>query len=258
MTPSCRPCWPRARQQLLLHFQPQVDEGGRLLGAEALLRWQHPDRGLVAPGVFIPVAEQCGFVLELGHWVLDTACRTLASWAALPGCRDLNLSVNVSALQLRDPHFVAGVLQTVQRHGADPRRLMLELTESLLAENVEDTIAKMQALREAGVGFSLDDFGTGYSSLNYLRRLPLEELKIDRSFVNDMIDDPNGAVIARTIVALGQTFGLQVIAEGVETAEQRDALLHMGCRHFQGYFFGRPMDQASFERQARQGEAIPG
>ena len=247
-----------ARQQLLLHFQPQVDEGGRLLGAEALLRWQHPDRGLVAPGVFIPVAEQCGFVLELGHWVLDTACRTLASWAALPGCRDLNLSVNVSALQLRDPHFVAGVLQTVQRHGADPRRLTLELTESLLAENVEDTIAKMQALREAGVGFSLDDFGTGYSSLNYLRRLPLEELKIDRSFVNDMIDDPNGAVIARTIVALGQTFGLQVIAEGVETAEQRDALLHMGCRHFQGYFFGRPMDQASFERQARQGEAIPG
>ncbi|MDL5030995.1 EAL domain-containing protein [Pelomonas sp. APW6] len=245
-----------ARQQLQLHFQPQVDDSGQLLGAEALLRWQHPDRGLVAPGVFIPVAEQCGFVLELGSWVLDAACRTLASWATLPGCQALNLSVNVSALQLRDPQFVTDVLKTIQRHGADPRRLTLELTESLLAENVEDTIAKMQALRDAGVGFSLDDFGTGYSSLNYLRRLPLEELKIDRSFVNDMLGDPNSAVIARTVVALGQTFGLQVIAEGVETPEQRDALLRIGCKRFQGYLFGRPTDQASFERQARQGVAV--
>ncbi|MGM9515583.1 bifunctional diguanylate cyclase/phosphodiesterase [Roseateles sp. DB2] len=237
-----------ARRQLLLHFQPQVDEQGRVLGAEALLRWQHPQRGLVPPGVFIPAAEQCGFVLELGQWVLDAACRTLAAWAQHPRCCRLDLSINVSALQLRDAHFVNGVLDALHRHGASPRRLKLELTESLLAENVEDTIAKMSELRKAGVGFSLDDFGTGYSSLNYLRRLPLEELKIDRSFVNDMLGDPNGAVIARTIVALGQTFGLQVIAEGVETPEQRDALLKMGCHRFQGFLFGRPVDQASFER----------
>ncbi len=246
-----------SRRQLLLHFQPQVDAQGRVLGAEALLRWQHPQRGLVPPGAFIPEAEQCGFVLELGQWVLDTACRTLAAWARHPHCSGLDLSVNVSALQLRDAHFVDGVLDTLRRHGADPRRLKLELTESLLAENVEDTIAKMSQLRAAGVGFSLDDFGTGYSSLNYLRRLPLEELKIDRSFVNDMLGDPNGAVIARTIVALGQTFGLQVIAEGVETPEQRDALLKMGCRRFQGFLFGRPVDQASFERLPQSLTAVP-
>ncbi|HLO94377.1 MAG TPA: EAL domain-containing protein [Burkholderiaceae bacterium] len=247
-----------ARRQLLLHFQPQVDEQGRVLGAEALLRWQHPQRGPVPPNVFIPVAEQCGFVLELGQWVLDAACRTLAAWAQHPSCGRLNLSVNVSALQLRDPNFVCGVLDTLRRHGADPRRLTLELTESLLAENVEDTIAKMGELRAAGVGFSLDDFGTGYSSLNYLRRLPLEELKIDRSFVKDMLGDPNGAVIARTIVALGQTFGLQVIAEGVETPEQRDALLRMGCHRFQGFLFGRPVDQASFERLPQALAAMSG
>ena len=246
------------RRQLLLHFQPQVDEQGQVLGAEALLRWQHPLRGLVPPGIFIPAAEQCGFVLELGQWVLDAACRTLASWAEHPACSQLTLSVNVSALQLRDSHFVPGVLDTLRRHGADPHRLMLELTESLLAENVEDTIAKMSELGAAGVGFSLDDFGTGYSSLTYLRGLPLAELKIDRSFVNDMLGDPNGAVIARTIVALGQTFGLQVIAEGVETPEQRDALLKMGCHRFQGFLFGRPVDQASFERLPRSLAATPG
>ncbi len=237
-----------ARRQLLLHYQPQVDEQGSLLGAEALLRWRHPERGLVPPSIFIPAAEQCGFVLELGAWVLESACRTLASWAQHPSLGRLDMSVNVSALQLRDAHFVSDVLGTLRRHGANPRRLKLELTESLLAENVEDTIAKMNELRAAGVGFSLDDFGTGYSSLNYLRRLPLAELKIDRSFVKDMLGDPNSAVIARTIVALGQTFGLQVIAEGVETVEQRDALLKMGCRRFQGYFFGHPVDQASFEQ----------
>ncbi len=247
-----------ARRQLLLHYQPQVDEEGNLLGAEALLRWRHPERGLVPPGVFIPAAEQCGFVLELGAWVLDSACQTLASWAPHANLGQLDMSVNVSALQLRDAHFVAGVLGTLRRHGANPRRLKLELTESLLAENVEDTIAKMNELRAAGVGFSLDDFGTGYSSLNYLRRLPLAELKIDRSFVNDMLDDPNSAVIARTIVALGQTFGLLVIAEGVETREQRDALLRMGCRRFQGYYFGHPVDQASFEKLPMVQEAAPG
>ena len=226
--------------QFLLWYQAQVDSAGRLTGAEALLRWHHPLRGLVAPGEFIPLAEETGLILPLGDWVLETACVQLAVWARRPETAGLTLAVNVSARQFRHPGFVDQVQAALARQGTDPYRLKLELTESLLLEDVGDTIAKMTALKARGVGFALDDFGTGYSSLSYLKRLPLDQLKIDQSFVRDILTDPNDAVIAHAIVALGQSLGLAVIAEGVETEGQRAFLLRQGCRAFQGYLFGRP------------------
>ena len=226
--------------QFLLYYQPQVDGDTGLIGAEALVRWRHPQRGMVSPAEFIPLAEETGLILPLGQWVLETACAQLATWAGQPQAAGLALAVNVSARQFHHPDFVRQVQEALNQHGADPRRLKLELTESLLLDNVEDTIAKMTMLKAQGVGFSLDDFGTGYSSLSYLKRLPLDQLKIDQSFIRDILIDPNDAVIARTIVALAQSLGLAVIAEGVETAAQRDFLIAHGCRTFQGYFYGRP------------------
>ena len=226
--------------QFLLWYQAQVDSEGRLTGAEALVRWQHPRRGLVGPAEFIPLAEQTGLILPLGRWVLESACSQLAVWAQRPETAGLTLAVNVSAREFRHPGFVAEVGALLAVSGADPHRLKLELTESLLLDDIGDTIAKMTALKALGLGFSLDDFGTGYSSLSYLKRLPLDQLKIDQSFVRDVLTDPNDAAIARTIVALGQSLGLAVIAEGVETQGQRAFLLASGCRAFQGYLFGRP------------------
>jgi diguanylate cyclase (GGDEF)-like protein len=226
--------------QFVLHYQPQVDDTGRMIGAEALVRWQHPQRGLVAPDEFIPLAEETGLILPLGDWVLRTACTHLAAWSTHLETAGLVLAVNVSARQFRQNDFVAQVLGALAAAGADPQRLELELTESLLLDDVENTIAKMNALKAEGVSFSLDDFGTGYSSLAYLKRLPLNQLKIDRSFVRDITTDSNDAVIARTIVALGQSLGLTVIAEGVETEAQREFLVANNCHAFQGYLFGRP------------------
>jgi diguanylate cyclase (GGDEF)-like protein/PAS domain S-box-containing protein len=236
-----------SRQQLLLHYQPVVQSDGRITGAEALVRWRHPVRGMVAPGAFITLAESTRLILPLGQWVLDTACAQLAVWARHPDTRHLTLAVNVSAYQFVEPDFVQHVLQTIDRSGADPRRLKLELTESLLADNMEDVILKMRALRDRGIDFSLDDFGTGYSSLSYLKRLPLAQLKIDQSFVRDLLVDPNDAAIARTIVALGASLGLAVIAEGVETQGQHQFLLDIGCSAFQGYLFGRPVAIGEFD-----------
>ena len=226
--------------QLLLYYQAQVGADGRLLGAEALVRWQHPVRGMVSPVDFIALAEETGLILPLGKWVLETACRQLVLWAQDPVRERLTVAVNVSGLQLCQADFVAQVLQVLQETGANPQRLKLELTESLLLDNKEDTIAKMLALKAHGVGFSLDDFGTGYSSLAYLKRLPLDQLKIDQSFVRDMVSEPRDAAIVRTIVALANSLGLNVIAEGVETQEQRDSLALNGCHNCQGYWFGRP------------------
>jgi len=228
------------QDEFLLYFQAQVDGAGRLTGAEALVRWQHPRRGLVLPAEFIPLAEDTGLILPLGHWVLETACAQLVAWAAQTEMARLTLSVNVSARQFRHPDFVDQVLAILDSSGADPQKLKLELTESLLLDNVEDIVSKMMALKACGVGFSLDDFGTGYSSLSYLKRLPLDQLKIDQSFVRDVLTDPNDAAIARTIVALAQNLGLAVIAEGVETEAQRDFLALHGCHAYQGYLFGRP------------------
>lgn len=235
-------------QQFLLHYQAQVVTGGRSTGAEVLLRWQHPRRGMVSPADFIPLAEETGLILPLGRWVLHTACTQLAVWATRPEMEHLTVAVNVSAHQFRQADFVDQVRMVIKDTGANPHRLKLELTESMLVSNIEDIIEKMHALKARGVGFSLDDFGTGYSSLSYLRRLPLDQLKIDQSFVRDVLSDPNDATIAKTIVALAHSLGLGVIAEGVETASQRDFLAAAGCHAYQGYFFSRPLPLEGFER----------
>ena len=229
------------RDEFLLHYQPVVNEAGDMLGAEALVRWLHPQRGMVSPGEFIPLAEQTGLILPLGRRVMRMACDQLALWAAQTRTAGWSVAVNVSAHEFRHPHFVSQVLETLRESGASPGRLKLELTESLMLHDVEDSILKMQALRTLGVGFSLDDFGTGYSLLGYFKCLPLDQLKIDQSFVRDVLTDPNDAAIACTIITLASSLGLDVVAEGVETEGQRAFLLRNGCRQFQGYLFGRPV-----------------
>jgi diguanylate cyclase (GGDEF)-like protein/PAS domain S-box-containing protein len=234
--------------RIVLHYQAQVVDGNRITGAEALVRWEHPERGLIPPGEFIPLAEESGLILEMGRTVLASACAQLALWATRPSMAHLSMAVNVSARQFREPDFVDSVLAVINRTGARADRLKLELTESVLVENVQDVIEKMSALRARGVTFSLDDFGTGYSSLSYLKRLPLDQLKIDRSFVRDILVDPNDADIARTIVALARSFNLGVIAEGVETEAQRDFLAVAGCHAYQGFLFCKPLPIQGFEQ----------
>ena len=229
------------RQELVLYYQPVVDQDGLMLGVEALVRWQHPTRGLVMPGEFIPLAEQTNLILPLGQWVLAQACQQLKVWSAQPRTVRLSVAVNVSARQFRQADFVEQVMSALVHSGADPTRLTLEITESLLLSEIDNVVLKMSQLRTLGVRFSLDDFGTGYSSLMYLKNLPLEQLKIDQSFVRDVLTDPNDAAIAVTVLSLGKTLGLTVVAEGVETEAQRDFLVRHGCRVFQGYLFGRPV-----------------
>ena len=230
-----------ANGELYLHYQPLVDITGTIYGAEALMRWQHPKHGLMLPDEFISVAENSGLIIPMGLWALQTACAQLEAWADDTVMGQLDVSVNVCALQLLDADFVTQVLDVLKRHHVQPARLKLELTESVLLHDVDDTIAKMRELKSQGVGFSLDDFGTGYSSLAYLKRLPLDQLKIDRSFVNDMVTKPHDAAIAHTIIELGRNLGLTVISEGVETRAQCELLTHMGCQAFQGRLFGMPM-----------------
>ncbi len=227
--------------ELFLHYQTQQNAQGVMTGVEALVRWRHPQRGLVSPAAFIPLAEETGLILALGQQVLQQACAVLATWGQQQATQHLTMAVNVSARQFKHPGFVQQVMDTLAHTGANPLQLKLELTESLLADDIEQIITKMETLQLHGVGFSLDDFGTGYSSLSYLKRLPLDQLKIDQSFVRDVMTDPNDAAIARTIIGLGQSLGLNVIAEGVETAEQRDFLAEHGCQAYQGYLYGRPM-----------------
>lgn len=229
------------RDEFELFYQIQVNRNGESTGVEALIRWHHPQKGMVSPAEFIPVAEESGLILQLGQWVLETACAQLREWNAQPAKAHWSIAVNVSAMQFTDRQFVANVTQALQKTGANPQHLKLELTESMLADDLEGIIAKMSAIKALGVVFSLDDFGTGYSSLSYLRRLPLDQLKIDQSFVREVPSDPNDATIVRTILALGHNLNLNVIAEGVETAGQRDFLLDNGCDAFQGYFFGKPV-----------------
>lgn len=227
-------------QEFVLYYQPQVGDAGQTLGYEALVRWQHPSRGLVPPGAFIAAAEACGAILPLGHWILTAACRQLVAWADLPLQQQWTIAVNVSAQQFRQNDFVSQVQTVLTDTGARASQLELELTESQLVDDVPGVIAKMTALKALGVRLSLDDFGTGYSSLNLLKRLPLDQLKIDQSFVKDMLVDAQDTSIIRAIITMGDSLSLDVIAEGVELPEHRDALQALGCHHFQGYLFGRP------------------
>ena len=236
-------------EEFSLHYQPQVDLEGRRIGAEALLRWTSPDGKQVSPAEFIPAAEQAGLMGRIGYWVLQSAMKTLAEWARHEETRHLTLSVNVSASQFLEDGFERSVLSLTETFGIDPTRLKIELTESVMVANPEIVIAKMQALRAAGIGMALDDFGTGYSSLGYLRQLPLTQLKIDRSFVQSMTDNKRSATLLRGIVKMGLDLDLHVLAEGVETREQVILLTQNGCQAYQGYFFGRPMPLEEFMRQ---------
>ncbi len=234
-------------QEFTLHYQVQVNKIGECIGAEALVRWNHEVNGMVSPAKFIPVAEETGVILTLGQWVLDSACAQLVEWSGSPATPHWTLAVNVSASQFSKADFVDTVIGSLQRSGAKPELLKLELTESMLVNDVDDIITKMKAIKAFGVDFSLDDFGTGYSSLSYLTKLPLAQLKLDQSFVRDVATNPSDAAIARTVVSLGHSLGLKVVAEGVENAEQRDFLTSIGCDAFQGYYFGRPSPADAME-----------
>ena len=238
----------RALQQseLSLHYQPQVDGDGRLVGAEALLRWRPDGGAMVPPSDFIPIAEDSGLILGIGQWTLQKACEQMAVWSSHPGLEHLRMSVNISARQFRQPNFAEQLQSVIVAAGIPPGRLVLELTESSVIENIDQAVATMSTVKAIGVGFSMDDFGTGYSSLAQLKRLPLDELKIDRQFVRDIPHDADDCAIAQAIVALGASLRLQVVAEGVETAGQRDYLNTLGCGTFQGYLFGRPMPAEQF------------
>ena len=233
--------------QFQVHYQPQVSLTGQVVGAEALVRWNHPLRGMVSPAEFIAVAEESELIIALGLWVLQTACLQLAAWHDDAQCGDLHLSVNVSARQFRQRDFVAQVVTVMREAAINPNLLKLELTESLVLDNVDDTIAKMSELKALGVRFSVDDFGTGHSSLAYLTRLPLDQLKIDQSFVHNIGIKSTDGVIVQTVIGMARNLGLEVIAEGVETLEQQEFLALHGCNLYQGYLFGRPTPLAEFE-----------
>jgi len=229
-----------------LYFQPVVDAVGKILGVEGLVRWQQPGRGLVMPAEFIPLAETTGLILPLGRWILQMACEQLAQWATDPAMAHLTLSINISARQLREPDFVDQVTNALARAGAAADHLRLELTETVLLRRVEDVIAKMRQLHALGVGFSIDDFGVGHSSLSHLKQLPFSLLKIDQSFVHNVLKDAHDADIARSIVGLGLSLGLAVVAEGVETEAQRVFLASIGCTAYQGYLYAPPMPIEQF------------
>jgi predicted signal transduction protein with EAL and GGDEF domain len=226
--------------QLRLYYQPIVDLAQRVLGFEALIRWQHPEHGLVLPAKFVQVAERCGLIVPVGEWVLHAACQQLAQFAGRADMVDKSIAVNLSARQLAHTDFVANVRQILQSTGAPAGRLKLEITESMLLTDIDKTIEKLHELSSMGIRLSLDDFGTGYSSLSYLKKLPLSQLKIDQSFIRDLLTDPVDAAIVRTILQLAKSLGMSVIAEGVEFEGQQKVLAAMGCKLFQGYLFGRP------------------
>ncbi|MCP5277386.1 MAG: EAL domain-containing protein [Thiobacillus sp.] len=238
------------QDELRLHYQPQVDWHNKVIGAEALLRWLPPEGEPVPPVRFIPLAEETGLIIPIGTWVLEQACAQLQRWQVDPHTRDLVISINVSARQFHQPDFVQVVFDKMTAYGIDPTRLKLELTESVVLARVEEVIERMHSLKALGVGFSLDDFGTGYSSLSYLKRLPLDQVKIDQSFVRDITNDQNDMAIVRAILAMSQSLGLNVIAEGVETEEQRAFLLRYGCENYQGYLFGKPVPIEDFPTPA--------
>lgn len=245
-------------QQLQLYYQVQVESPGRPVGVEALIRWFHPERGLIPPSDFIPLAEETGLILPIGQWVIENACAQLHTWQQKFATSKLALSVNVSAKQFFQADFATQVQACIRRYAINPKLLKLELTESILIKNIEDTIEIMNALGEIGVQFSLDDFGTGYSSLQYLKKLPLTQLKIDQSFVRDIASDKGDQAIVRTIVAMATSLNLSVIAEGVETEEQLQLLSSLGCSNYQGYLFSRPTPLDNLDILLRSGGILKG
>jgi diguanylate cyclase (GGDEF)-like protein/PAS domain S-box-containing protein len=240
------------QEQFELFYQIQVSHPGKVLGAEALIRWNHPERGWLLPGKFIPLAEESGFILSIGSWVLEAACKQLQTWKQNTLTHDLKLSINVSAKQFHLAEFVSQVRDAINRHSIDPTLLKLELTESVLLMEIKDTISKMTELKNIGIQFSLDDFGTGFSSLQYLKQLPIDQLKVDQSFVREIVMDTNDRAIVQTIIAIAEKLNLDIIAEGVETEDQRNILLSDGCPNFQGYLFGRPVPIDQFNAILRQ------
>ena len=239
-------------QQFHLHYQIQVNSAGKPIGAEALIRWKHPQKGYIPPAEFIPLAEETGLVLSIGKWVLDAACSQLRGWQQNTHTRGLALSINVSANQFRQVDFVEQVKATIEQYDVPPEQLKLELTESMLLENIEETIVTMNALHDIGVKLSLDDFGTGYSSLQYLKRLPLDQIKIDQSFVRDISFDSSDKAIVDTIIIMASNLNMEIIAEGVATKEQRQLLHDSGCVNYQGYLFGKPVSVEEFEEQLKR------
>ena len=229
-----------AEQQFKLFYQPKLSSTSNLIGYEALIRWQHPEKGLIPPNDFIPVAEETGLILEIGQWVLETACHQLKLWSNNSKTQELTIAINVSERQLKQVNFVEQTLQSIDQFDINLAQLEFEITESQLMENITDSVQKMKALQESGITFSLDDFGTGYSSLVYLKTLPITTLKIDQSFVRDMLDNSESSAIVQTIISLAQTLGLKLVAEGVETEEQKAFLIEAGCHYLQGYLLGRP------------------
>ena len=235
------------QESFCLHYQPQINAAGQVVGVEALVRWISKEHGFISPAEFIPLAEKTGLILPLGRWILHTACTQLAQWARQPQRQGLSMAVNVSAGQFQQSNFVEQVREVLQETGAPAHQLKLELTESAMVADMDAVVARMQALRQLGVRFSIDDFGTGFSSLAYLKRLPLDQLKIDQGFVRDCLEDHNDASIAQTVIALGHSLGLEVIAEGVETAAHQAALQSWGCRFFQGYGISKPLPAQALE-----------
>ena len=239
-------------QEFTLFYQPQVDAYGRCIGVEALLRWQHPTQGLIPPGKFIPIAEATGQIIEIGRRVFLQACQQQVLWQQSESKAQLEIAVNVSARQFHDNNFVTEIQQCLQETGANPKRILLELTESILLQDINEVIGKIRALQKLGLQFSLDDFGTGYSSLAYLKRLPLTQLKIDQSFVRDILTDKNDRTICRSVIALGRSMGLRVLAEGVETQAHWQLLRADGCEEAQGYWFAKPLPLPELEQWLAQ------
>ncbi len=236
-----------SEQQFELYYQIQVDNTGRPLGAEALIRWSHPQRGMISPAQFIPIAEESSLIIDIGYWVVEAACRQLVQWGKHDFSSELELAVNVSAKQFSQPDFVEKVADYILKYGVNPRRMKLELTEGVVLNNIDNVVAKMHSLKALGVKLSLDDFGTGYSSLSYLKKLPLDQIKIDQGFVRNITVEQKDAILVQTIIDLAQNFGFNVIAEGVENKSQLEFLKHHDCMAYQGYLFGKPVPVEEFE-----------
>jgi EAL domain-containing protein (putative c-di-GMP-specific phosphodiesterase class I) len=237
--------------QFQLYYQLQVDSENQPLGVEALIRWFHPEKGIISPSEFIPLAEEIHLIDDIGQWVLEVVCSQIIAWQTSDIFKSLTVSVNVSPMQFMQAHFVDNVKNTVEKYCVDPTRIKLELTETMVLANIEDSIVKMNQLKALGFAISLDDFGTGYSSLSYLKRLPFDQIKIDRSFIISATTNEKDAFLVQFVICMGEKFAMHVIAEGIETEEQFTFLENLNCNAFQGYLFGKPMPVADLEAQLR-------